>query len=470
MEINDRLVNLVSGLGTEKDKSVHSHFRYRPMLKYELDAMYSSSWLAGSMVDIPCDDLTREWRRWKGGKRQQAALLKTERRLRVRHQVNYALKMARLYGGAAIIIGDGTNDPSKPLDVEAIGKNGIKYLTALSRYEIKAGALDRDPLSPFYGEPTYYQITRVAPPPIPDPKMRQAPVIPGQTTTGNYEGSPIIHPSRVVRFLGQARLEVMTSFDGWGLSTLQRAYEAVRNVESTCSNLAAMTYEGKLDIISIPGLSQNVINPAYRDSLLQRFSLANVTKSVVNALVLDSEEKWEQKQVNFSNYPEVLRTYLEIAAGAADIPMTRLLGVQGKGLQNSGSADLHNYYDALAARQEVELRPAMERLDGALARDAGVQDADFDWLPLWQMRENEAAAVHLMNAQRNQIYATMSVCSPNALREGIQAQLVQDNIFPGLADTLEKHAGEDPAPLVEKKDVTGQEIDTPSAGARVPKE
>lgn len=451
MDVADRLVNLVAGIGVEKDKTESSFFAHRFLSRSELDALYSSDWLAGSMIDTPCDDLTREWRTWKGGPRQRDALAKTERRLRVRSVVNHALKMARLYGGAAILIGDGAPDPTRPLDPERITKGGLRYLHALSRYEIIAGPLDRDPLSEGFGGPEYYD--------LPTATSQRATAV----------GVVRIHASRVVRFLGQAKLETQTSWDGWGLSTLQRGYSAIRNVAATCSNLAAMTYEGKLDIIKIPGLSQGVVDPAYRSSVLARFGLANQMKSINNALILDSEEDWQQKTLNFSNFPEVLRTYLEIAAGAADIPLTRLLGVQSKGMGNSGEQDLRNYYDALAARQEVELRPGMERLDACLARDAGVPAADFDWNPLWQMRESEQATIRLQNAQRDQIYATMGLTAPDALREMVVGGLVENDVYPGIPEIMNRYKGEAPAQLVVKAEVTPQEINTPSAGAKVAK-
>jgi hypothetical protein len=55
---------------------------------------------------------------------------------------------------------------------------------------------------------------------------------------------------------------------------------------------------------------------------------------VVNALLIDTDEKWEQLQVSFASLPEIHQMYLMVASGAADIPATRLLGREPAG-QNS---------------------------------------------------------------------------------------------------------------------------------------
>ena len=62
-------------------------------------------------------------------------------------------------------------------DIETVRRGGIDYLHVLSRWDLRTGELDRDPLSPFFGEPTFYEITA------------------GQRTVR-------IHPSRVIRFVG----------------------------------------------------------------------------------------------------------------------------------------------------------------------------------------------------------------------------------------------------------------------------
>ncbi|MCW6511411.1 DUF1073 domain-containing protein [Hyphomicrobiales bacterium BP6-180914] len=103
----------------------------------------------------------------------------------------------------------------------------------------------------------------------------------------------------------------------------------------------------------------------------------------------------------------MVRTFLQVAAGAADIPVTRLLGQSPAGLSSTGNHDTRNYYDIIAAWQEIELRPQLERLDRLLLASAGVAPGalSFSFRPLWQMDAAAQAAVALSKAQATGIYA-----------------------------------------------------------------
>jgi uncharacterized protein len=449
MYLSDSLTNMMSGLGTDKDKLAHSHFRYNFLGRFELDALYSGDWCAGKIVDAPVDDMTREWRKWNGGPRHSAAMIGEEHRLNVRQQVNKALKLARLHGGSAILLGDGAEDPSQPLAVERIAKGGVKYLHVLSRYEIWSKELDRDPMSLYFGQPKAYELSS-----------------PTQSLT--------IHPSRVVRFLGQPRLELTLSIDGWGLSILQRVYDAVRNLAAALQNTASLTHEAKLDVIGVPGLNQNSLDPSYREKMIARFGLVSLSKSNLNTIVHDAQESWEQKQVTFAGLVEVINKFLEVAAGAADMPVTRLLGTSPKGLNATGQSDFRAYYDALSGRQITDLGPALNPLDEALIRSAlGSRPAGltYEWNPLWQMTEAEQAAIALQKAQTAQIYGVLGAMPPSALRASIQAMLLADATYPGLQAALDLAAAskEMPGPLMAKADMTGNEINTPPSGAKTAK-
>ena len=147
--IADSLRNVVSGLGTAKDKRSHNTFVIQPMMRDEIDALYLEDGFARKIVDkMPADEV-REWRTWEA--REAEAIYAAERQLRYRAKVQQARTWGRLYGGAAILIGDGNDDPTKPLDIEGIGKGGCQYLHVLSRHELAAGELERDILSPNFG-------------------------------------------------------------------------------------------------------------------------------------------------------------------------------------------------------------------------------------------------------------------------------------------------------------------------------
>lgn len=219
----------------------------------------------------------------------------------------------------------------------------------------------------------------------------------------------------------------------------------------TSSGIAHLVQEAKVDVFKIPNFLQNVGDEDYRRKVLQRVGLANEAKSLANALLMDAEEGYEQKTINFGQLPEILRLYLQIAAGAADIPATRLLGQSPTGLSATGESDLVNYYDRLASDQNVTLRPRLDRLDEVLIRSAlGVRPPEvyYEFATLWQMSETEKATVFKTKADAARTIAgTGGTSQPlipiEALSDALVNALVEDGSLPGLEAAMEEFGGGD---------------------------
>ena len=358
----DNLRNLITGMGTAKDKGAHGRFEHHWLDAGQLEAMYVNDWVASTAVDAVADDMTRAWRAWHGAKETVAAMVRAERELGVRSKVNKALKQSRTFGGAGILIGDGAADPSRELVVDRIPKGGIKYLHALSRWELVSGPLCRDPVSEYFGEPEYYMLS-----------------------TPTADAGVHIHPSRVVRLVGVEHLEASRQVDCWGYSVLQRVYEAVRNATASTQGLAALVQEAKIDVVKIEGLTEKSVNLGWRTAMLARLGLANQGKSISGMLLLDALEEYTQKQVSLADLPEVMMAFLEVCAGTAGMPLTRMLGKSPGGLGSDGSGEIRHYYDTCSSRQETDLRPPLTWLDRVLKRHAiGHEPAslDYRWVPL----------------------------------------------------------------------------------------
>ena len=114
-------------------------------------------------------------------------------------------------------------------------------------------------------------------------------------------------------------------------------------------------------------------------------------KPINNLLLLGDGETWARERVDFGGLPDLVRTFLQVAAGAADVPVTRLLGQSPAGLSATGDHDTRNDDDMIAARQELDLRPQLERIDALLLRSTGVDPGAlrFSFRPLWQVSAQE---------------------------------------------------------------------------------
>ena len=362
----DSLSNLAASLGAGADKASRDAFFVFDLDRAQLEAMYRGDWLARKVVDIVPYDAVREWRAWSGHGADVARAEAAERRLGLRVAVQRAMVLGRLYGGGAIVVGAGDSDPAalaRPLDPDRLGRGGLKYLRAVSRWQLAAGPLERDPASPWWGEPAYYEL----------PGAGSAPLR--------------LHPSRVVRFLGNALPDPWLSASPWSDSVLQALYDAVHAVALTTAGATSLMHEAKVDVVTVPNLSEHLGSADTTAQLSARFAYAAAMKSINNLLLLGDGETWARQRVDFAGLPEMVRTFLQVAAGAADVPVTRLLGQSPAGLSATGDSDLRNYYNMIAARQELDLRPQLERLDRLVLGAEGI-DPDaltFAFRPLRRM-------------------------------------------------------------------------------------
>ena len=419
----DGIRSFTSGMGMqEHDKSATASY-FAPLLTYlDIKNSYRSSWVARKIVDVPANDSLRKWRDWQGEADDIQKIKKLERQLGYRGKLLQDYIQARLWGGAAIIIG--TDQPKdEPLDPARIGKDGLKYLTVVSRHELNAGPLEYDVLDPNYGRPQYF-------------------------TVANSMENIHIHYSHLVVLRGaeQPDLWGYVSGDaiqqvGWGDSVLQACYDAIKNVDSSCANIASLVFEANVDVFGIEDLTENLSDPDYEKVILDRFALAKLGKSVNKTLIHDSTEVYDRKQINFAKLPEVIQQFLLVAAGAADIPLTRFLGQSPGGMSSTGDGDMNNYYDAISARQELELEPAIAILDECLIRSAlghRPEDLHFNWTPLKQMSEKEVADIGKTTAETGKILNESGVFPPEAIQKGITNQLVQTGALPGIDNAIEE--------------------------------
>jgi phage-related protein (TIGR01555 family) len=417
----DGLTNLVSRMGTDRDKATHSVYGPVILTDEQLFNAYRGSWLPKKIIDIPALDSCRKWRDWQADAGQIEKIEAEEKRLNVRGKVLEARTKARLWGGAAILIGTGDADPSQPLDPEKVKVGGVKYLTVVTRRELTADEIDREADSEFYGKPASY-------------------------TLNSQNGQPAkIHPSRLVIFHGApVPDEDLNVNKGWSDSVLTAVLEAVRNADSTAANVASLVFEAKVDVIRAPNFMASLSDPEYESRWLNRFTLANMGKGVNGTLILDKEEEYDSKSANFSNLPDVIDRFLQIVAGAADIPLTRLLGTSPGGLNSTGESDLRNYYDRISAGQQIEMTPAMFRMDEAIIRSAlgdRPPEVHYIWSSLWQISDKERADIGKINAETIKTLNDTGLFPPEALANAGANMLVENSIMPGLEQEIDDAGG-----------------------------
>lgn len=442
----DSLQNFVTKLWTGKDPASHTHFALHLLDRETLNKAYRGDWIAKKVVKAPAEDATREWRMWQASKEQISAIEDTEKRIGLQVKLKAAIIKARLFGGAGIIIGvrDGKN-PDEELNLEGVQQDGLAFIRVLSKHDLMTSQIETDLTSPYFARPQMYQLSSTF------LRAQQGQADPS-VKLGDF-----IHPSRIIPLYGEPLADETLLADGWNAdSSLQSVADVIKQVGTSTGAVASMLHDAKLDIINVPGLAEIMADDKASAKLIDRFTLANQSKSITNALLLGEDEKWQRISTQFAGLPDIIRVYLLLAAGASDIPVSRLLGQMSRnlGATSGGETDTRNYYDRISSEQNTILAPALMPLDEVILRSAlGSKDPKihYIWPPLWQLDETEKATVALNKANATKIYIDTGLFNEDALRKGIKNQLIEDSIYPGIEDAFDEFGDAPPEPTPEEK-------------------
>jgi uncharacterized protein len=387
----DTLRNFAAGLMTRSDKMSYGRYAFRGEIPgEELDSMYRANWLARKIVDAPAEDMTREWLSMETSDASAREELETaEKEFNVIDRVTDNIRWSRLYGGSAIYPSIADDDPAEPFEVERMRQGSLQGLIVLDRYQITP-ARDQSTLIDLnradYWRPEFY------------------------TVRGS---SQRIHSSRLL-FADGAKLplNLLRRNNYWSDSVLQSVYDEMQRGDSVAQGTASMFFEACVDILKISELRIQLGSDEGTATMLKRFEVAAMMKSMNHTLVLDATDDYSQKTNSFGGVPEVMMQFMQRLSGAADIPMTRLFGMSPAGMNSTGESDMRNYYDSLKAKQERSLRPLLERLYDILAMHTLghlLDDLVLEFTVLWQQSQKDQAATEFTRAQRDEIYLRNSV-------------------------------------------------------------
>jgi len=394
MATRDGLVNLYTGMGTGRDSRTGASFQfgtYQDFVQYE--AAYSENWIARDIIDIPVDDATREWREFQHSKADQ--IMAEEKRLGLQQRFQEGMKWARLYGGAVMVmLTDQALD--QPLDINKIKKGSLKAIRVIDRMYISGQDWNyTDILAENYMLPNYYLL---------------------------YGGAQRIHYSHLVRMPGAMLPMRLRQLNGmWDDSEMRRCLEDLKDVVESKGGVAKLIQTANVDTVTVEGLKSALAAGDTEKATIDRFKIFNLMKSAHSLALLDSKEEFDRKGVSFSGLGDILTVLMTWISGAAHIPMTRLWGVQAKGLGDSGAGDMNNYYNGLRGKQEGPYRQVLEKLDQVFIRSAlgdFPANYEFQWKPLDQPDGLELAQTRNTNAQADDL----------RIQQGVPAYLVMQKL------------------------------------------
>ncbi len=234
-------------------------------------------------------------------------------RNRIVQEIQKACNWARLFGGGGLVIMVDQN-PSSELNWKEIGEDSKLEFKAADMWEL------------------YKDQTNIWNPWEDD----------RQELMYNYYGVRL-NRTRVLPISGkEAPSFIRPRLRGWGMSELERVVRSINSYLKNQDLIFELLDEAKIDVYQMNGFNTAMLTPTGTKTAEKRIQMANSLKSYLNALILDTNDKYEQKQLSFNGLSEILNQIRQGVAADLKMPMTKLFGVSAAGF-NSGEDDIENY-------------------------------------------------------------------------------------------------------------------------------
>lgn len=385
----DSWVNAISGqnVAGRDRKASYKFIGQVAKSKGELEDFYRFNGFARKIIDLIPEEMVRQWITIDGD--SEGVILEKLDKLSARPIFRRFLSFNRLYGGCLIFIGI---DDGGAID-EPVNENRIKdisFIKSFDRFQVTKIERYQDPTNENFGEPEFYFVKPVL-----------------VSTSDEIK----IHSSRVLTLGGgEVPDSVKLQNDGWGDSEICKIYEQLKNIGIAYNSTADVLETYDQGVLMVPDVL-NMVAQGNQDILMKRLQALDLTKGIINSILIGNNESYEKKTTSVSGLDDLISTFEFALSAVTGIPHSKLFGEGASGLNNSGEADIRNFYDNIKSMQQDLLYPNLNKLVRyiILSRDLKVPSRDIkdyciDFVSLWQLSDMDEADIKLKNAQADQIY------------------------------------------------------------------
>ena len=374
-ERNDSWHNLLSGLGTGRDKSTFTHLTANNKFPPDyFEQLYLNDDVASRICDLVPYEMLRqgfsikiddEEFAWEG----------------LPEILRDALVKARIFGAAYIYVGaeDGCSQDT-PLRIAKTKRVG--FLNVLTTKDLCHQSFYDDPNSASYGHCELFRLN----------------------ASPNREA--IIHESRLIPFFGTPSLSPRQ----FPPSILHRVYPVLQQFHTAWQATSHLMTDAAQGVFKLKGL-HSAMSSNRSEELLRRMELVDMSRSISRSIILDAEdEEFRRDSYGFAGIPEILEKMMLRLAAAARLPVSLLMGQAPAGMNATGESDTRFFYDQVRAEQEA-LKPKLERLVKIINADENIK-VSVDFPALWQMTDREKGELRRMEAETDRIYLQEGVLLP----------------------------------------------------------
>lgn len=300
-----------------------------------LSQMYVEHGIVQTLVDQPVDDAFRAGYDIKTGQLDADDLEQLQKWMHSSGAFQayaQATKWKRLFGGGGVLIMT-TQKAAEPFNIEKINKFSRIAFKACDMWELYCNKIDMHDSS-LQGTSANATKDNVL-----------------DSDYYDYYGVRV-DPSRVLKLVGkEAPSFIRIRLRGWGMSEIERLVRSLNQYMKNQDVIYDLLDEAKIDIFRIEGLNDSMIDKDGVARVTRRIQTANMLKNYNNALTMDMNDEYSQKQITFAGLSDILEQVRITIASDVKMPLTKLFGQSAAGF-SSGEDDIENYNSML----ESEIR------------------------------------------------------------------------------------------------------------------
>lgn len=400
--MSDNFESLLSGFGNRSDHTAWLAPGQGILLPdVALSNIYTSEGLGAKIITQLPHDMVKHGYRISGD--TDGIIQKELKRLNNKKVMHDALTWMRTYGGAITVIGvsDG-RDLSRPV---ANTVKGIQWLKTVARTRVMVD--DREiitnPNDPDFGDYEFYHIQF-------------------DRHGGMYHK---VHRSRCLVYKGVPAPDD-PHWSGtndqlyWGLSAIQAPWDQLKQLGASFQGIAHLMMELVIGKYKFKDLATMLSSPD-KPLIMNRLELINQSKSIINGVVLDTDEDYIRDMVNVSGSDKILEQLMIMLSAATGYPVTVLFGRSPDGMNATGESDLSNYDSLVEASQETKLEGPQQKLVKIINSykkvNLGADDPVIQFNPVRSPSAKERVDIRKIQAEVDTMYAMLGTHTPEQITE-----------------------------------------------------
>ncbi|GKV70270.1 hypothetical protein NCCP2716_27680 [Sporosarcina sp. NCCP-2716] len=400
----------------------------RGLTDADISEMYATNRIVQNIIEIPAEDMTRNWFTLRmDDEKLKRNIMSKLADLNAREAFKKMRVFERLRGDGFISLGVTQSSQFQLSDrLDETKLKRVDYIHAFSGQKVTDFILNDDMFSPQFGQVETFKMKR---------RNNNGIILPNN-------GETLVHSSRLLHDQSR-RLED----EHRGQSLLEPLYDIITVLDTSLWSVGQILYDYAFKIYKSEGIED--MNPEEKNELSMLMDYMFRTEALA---IIGSKEELKKESTNTAGLKDMLDYTWDMLSAAARMPKSVIKG-QEAGTITGAQYDVMNYYVRIAAHQENELKPNLERLIRLLMMaedelggriDPNSLEWEIKFNPLWQVDPKTDAEIRKIQAQTDEIYLKGGVLLTDELRETRFGQfgLTDEMKYSGDAEDLERIARE----------------------------